>query len=1362
MRMKRIGLTIISFYCVVSLIQAQLDNMRFLSLSTNDGLSQMSVLQIVQDSDGFLWFGTRNGLNRYNGYDFEVFKFNSDNSETISDNHISSLCEGVEATLWVGTMNGLNRMDRNKGTFERDFSSTITTGAHFPEKMHIFSLFFDTKGCLWIGAGPGLYIYDTLKNNIVHLTLGGLLDNNPVRSIAEDRQGNIYLGTTYGGMLVVDGDFNLSARFINEADNDLSLSENFVSSIYFDSNEQLWVGTRYGGLNLFDLGQKTFRRYTKNNSGLSNNEIRCIEEDGLGNLIIGTFGGLNVLNKEDDQFTVYNRLRQAEGGLSHFSIYSVLYDHSGILWIGSYSGGINYFYPYNYRFRFHDPSLPENSLFGTIGPMVEKDHLIYIATEGGGLLKYHPYEEKYRYYFIEEGDPVPYYENIIKSLFLDGDVLWCGTAMGKIYSFDLRTNTFTKRYNLERSDVIYTLFKDQMDNLFVGSVGTKGLIKITPKGEYISEFPLQGGESVSFHNVRAFYPVDAHSYLIGTRNDGLFFYDSKTLKLIPYADQKESTSEYITSIVKMGEESYWIGFFGGGIAELDLNNGYSRNFDLTNGMPDDKVCSMLEGRQGMLWISTLTGLVEFDTQKELFRNYTFESGIKVNEFSLHASLKRSNGHLYFSGNNGFISFNPEDISPNPFLPPVYLTELTVNNRPVVFSDGNPFLERPLSLTDQITLKYDEANFTLSYVALNYIFPERNHYAYRLDGFDEEWIDAKRRRTAFYTNIPPGDYVFRVKAANNDGAWNEEGTQIRIKVLPPFWKSAWAMMGYVVLFVSLLVGLLRHFKMKETFKNDLHRKQIEKQAVEDFHKERMQLFTNFSHELRTPLTLIYAPLQDLLTQPGIEAGMKTTLNLIFRNAERLMNLVNQLMDFRKREDGKLELSANRNNYALFIEEMMLAFSVLAKKRNIQLVFDGSQVIKDSLFDADLMEKVFFNLLSNAFKNVQDGGQIVVSLKMGGHPENQLPAYLLKAPFAPRSDSFVYINISDNGIGVPAESLQRIFDPFYQLRSKDSAINPGTGLGLSLSKGIVEMHDGLIWAESISGEGATFRLILPFLDAAGHAEKSEIGAKQSESSFVVEDMVDKSFERDVSPNRGTVLIVEDNREVRAYLVQLLQPFYLILQAQDGQVALEVARKRMPDLILSDIMMPVMDGVEFCLKLKQDLAISHIPVIMITARSSFAHIQEGFQSGADDYITKPFSSDLLLLKVKNMLATRERMKALFSKRFSSESLGISVVSADEGFMQKMSEFIQTNLSNPDLNIDLFCREVGVSRANLYRKMKALTGLSANEYIRNIRLETGARLLKETDLTVAEVSERVGFNSPAYFSSCFKSLYKIAPKDY
>lgn len=1353
------------YLCVLlslfALISTKGEDRLFMSLSTNDGLSQISVLQIIQDSDGFLWFGTRNGLNRYNGYEFEVFRYDSNDSKTLGDNHISSLCEGSDGVLWVGTMNGLNKMNRYTGLFERDFAETDACKDKFPQGMHIFSLYMDSSNRLWIGAGAGLYVYDSDTNAIEIVRLDGLLSHNPVRSIVEDKFGNIYLGTTYGGMIVVDSEKNLLKQYINEPRNEQSLSENFITSLFFDSKDNLWAGSRFKGVNLLRENSAAFIRYNKSNSSLSNNEARCFEEDDSGNILIGTFGGLNVLNPDSDSITVYNQVRREDGYLNHFSIYSIFKDNSGIVWIGSYSGGINYYGPYNSIFNFHDPSLSDNQTFGIVGPMVEKDKYIYIATEGAGLLRYDIQTKEYKYFFIESGNPVPYFENIIKSLYLDGSYLLCGTALGEVYSFDIKTHKFTKIASLERDDVIYAVFKDSSRNLYIGSVGSNGLKKIGADGESQFEFVVNDGELVSFNNVRSFYAIDETTFLIGTRSEGLFLWDTREQKVRKYSENAYFTGGYITSILKSKDGSYWISSLGGGLGRLDLEKGYVKISDSYEGLSDKNVYALLEDDQGTLWMSTLTGIVEFNREEEAFRSYTFASGIRVNEFSPHAAMKSKSGLLYFSGNNGFISFDPLKMRLNPFVPPVYLTDLTVNNRLVKPSKENSILVEPLSQASAITLKHFESNFTISYTALSYVFPERSEYAYKLEGFDDEWIDAKTRRAAFYTNIPPGEYVFKVKASNNDGVWNEEGAQINIKVLSPIWKTGWAFLGYFLILVSLIVGFFWHFKMKEKFKNDLHRKQVEIKSIETFHKESVQLFTSFSHELRTPLTLIYAPLQDLIHRTDLEVGLKGVLESIYRNTERLLSIVNQLMDFRKKEEGKLSLNLERGNYRSFLEEMVLAFSVLSKKRDVHLVLDVLDDTKDSMFDSDLMEKVFFNLLSNSFKNIDEGGKVQITLKnieesdvIGIHKQDESSSLVVP--------NYLKIVVSDDGVGVPQENLSQIFDPFFQVKNENHEVTSGTGLGLSLSKAIIELHKGYIWAESKSETGVSFVIILPLFEASGENNVEDAYQIKQYDSFEPTPAKNELDYKNSKLYQWTILIVEDNVEVRSYLFSLLSPFYEVIEAEDGKSALTLAHDKMPDLILSDVMMPVMDGVTFVQEIKKDLNTSHIPVILITARTAFVHIQEGFQSGADDYITKPFSSELLLLKVRNRLQTRERTKSLFSKRFSAESMGISIVSADDTFLQKISEFITQNISNPDLNVELFCQEVGMSRANLYRKMVALTGISANEFIRNFRLETGAKLLKETDLSIAEVADNVGFNSPAYFSTCFKAIYKVSPKDY
>ena len=1336
--------------------------MRFLSLSLKEGLSQISVLQIYEDSDGYLWFGTRNGLNRYNGYEFEVFRNVQSDPFSLGHNHITSLCEAGDGSLWVGTMMGLYIMDRYSGVFQRDFTGLKTNGREMPAHQHIYSIFRDVSGRMWVGFEDGLYLFDFKKETCTHINPNGLLEKNPVRAVLEMDNGNFLLATTNTGLICLDETHQIVKHYQNNTLNDESISSNFITTLFINGSGDLWVGTRYDGLNKLIKGTDRFIKFNTNNSGLSNNEIRCVEDGNDGNILVGTFNGLNELNQRTGSIQVYNKYRKKEGDLNHFSIYSILKDKAGTIWVGSYSGGINYHSPFYHRFKFHDPGNEGIQVFGIVGPMVEHNGVIWIATEGGGLVRYDKGIETYHYFRMENTPQSPYFENIIKALFLDGDTIWCGTAKGAVFSFDINKKTFKKRYELNRADVVYSLHKDLDGNLYIGTIVDMGLTMIKPNGEQVSDFLLKDGTSIRFSDVRMFYEVNPFVFLIGTRYQGLYQYNSREQTVQHFFNDANMPGEYITSVIRTSNNRIWVGTFGGGIGEFVLGNGFVSKFNTSHGLLNDYVCSMQEGNNGRIWISTTAGLSEFDVVTGKFRNFTHLNGIRVNEFTLHSSLKSESGVLYFSGNNGFISFNPSRINTNSFVPPVYLTNLTVNNRLISVSEGSKILTKPLSQTKSFVLKHDDANFTISYNALNYIFPERNHYAYMLEGFDSDWIDAGIRRTAYYTNIPHGNYTFRVKASNNDNVWNERGCFVHIKILPPLWKTKGAYVGYFVLFFLLFGAVLRYFKVKQRLENDLHRKQLEKQTLEEFHQERMQLFTNFSHELRTPLTLILGPLDDLLNRVDADGSLKETYRLMHRNAIRLYNLVNQLMDFRKKEQGKLSLNLKVGNYKAFIQELMIAFSAMGKERNISLGLKCDDHIPDCMFDPELMEKVIFNLLSNSFKSTPDGGSVELFLNLvTPQMVNDRYADMYKLPVK-CPNQLLEIVIKDSGIGIDSSELEKIFDPFYQVKKTGAEKTPGTGLGLSLSRGIVELHQGAIWAGNNPSGGALFQLVLPVFPPDDDTITPH-NVSQSAQEFIADELDHQNKEgSDELTGKFTILIVEDNNDVRLYLEQILKAQYGILLAVNGQQGLEMADKHLPDLILSDVMMPKMDGLEFCALIKKRVSTSHIPVILITARSSFMQIREGLETGADDYITKPFSGRLLQLKVRNLIMLRERMKELYGKRFTAESLGIKVASADENFLRIISDFIQHNLSNPELNIDLFCNEVGMSRANLYRKIKAVTGFAPTEFVRNVRLETAASLLKETEMNISEIADQVGFSSLSYFSNCFKSLFNKSPKEF
>ena len=651
------------------------------------------------------------------------------------------------------------------------------------------------------------------------------------------------------------------------------------------------------------------------------------------------------------------------------------------------------------------------------------------------------------------------------------------------------------------------------------------------------------------------------------------------------------------------------------------------------------------------------------------------------------------------------------------------------------------------------MDYNESNITFDYRALNFIRSDQNQYAYYMEGFDKNWIHVSNRTMAHYTNLPAGKYIFHVKACNNDNVWNEEGICVRLEVLPPPWKTWWAIGIYILILLGITVSYLHYLKVRIKLTNDVHIKQMEQENSEKLHNDRINLFTNFSHELRTPLTLIIAPLEELLNRPDLPSTIKKPLELMYSNSKRLLFLINQLMDFRKKEAGKMNLRAAEGNFSKFIEEIVLAFKELTHSKGITLSYDMTDNPVNLWYDRGLMEKVLFNLLSNAIKNTPNGGKIEIGITYNEE----------------RSHS-ILLTIKDTGIGIPEDKLSAIFDPFYQVNESDSS-TPGTGIGLYLTKAIVEMHKGRIYVESVLEQGSTFFVELPLGNA--HLSTDEIieNYKDSENITRYTNLSLTEFDSDEQPDeteehtknkKHTILIVEDNKELRHYMKRNLATLYNIIEAADGEEAKIKSFSYMPDLIVSDIMMPRTDGIQLCRIIKNDLRTGHIPVILLTARTTVLQVEEGLKIGADDYITKPFNMMHLKARIVNLLTSREKLKDLYSKNFNTHDIGANITSADDRFLQKLYSVMEENISNPELNIEKFCNEIGMSKTNLYYKIKQLTNFSPTEFMRRSRLQMAARLLIEKKITVSEVSTLVGFNSHSYFCSCFKAVYGCSPTEY
>lgn len=1332
----------------------------FSTISLQHGLSQITANCIFQDSQGYIWIGTRGGLNRYNGYEFEVFKNQLNNPHSLSENHVSCMNEDDKGNLWIGTSNGLNKLNRSTGRIDRiifEHKKGKNSNLNF-----ILSLLFDSDSqSLWIGSIAGLKQL-SLKDMSVKTIEIPVVGNTPVHTIIR-RDNKFYLGTDKG--LIISGyPGNGTKVFDVNSPDGSKLPDDLIRDMIFDSNGRLWIATRNGGVAVLQNDEKSFV-IVDEKSGLTNNFVRTLAVSPDGKILAGTFNGLNVIDPESYQVIKrYDSYIPEKNELSHYSILDVFFDKSGGLWVGTYGGGVSYSNPYENRFRFIDPNKNLSNVLGVMGPMIEFAGKIYVASEGGGLIEYDEYTgltQQYRIY----NSPYNYDQNIIKSLYLDGDKILCGTNLGTVYAFHIPTKRFSLFHDFREEKTIYYISRSVDGELIVGSVSTAGLNIFRKDNSIENSFYVKGYHGdFTFSNLRTILQIDKDTWFIGTRANGIYKYNLKTGEMMQYENLSKDKSlpdNYISTLFRDSRNTIWAGTYGGGLCKYNKERDEWQTIDTNNGLQNNYVCQIVEDANKNLWISTINGISMYNPVTGRFRNYSYQNGIKVNEFSQQSGIVLKNNSIVMGGNNGFIIFRPQDLRLNSYVPPIVFGNLYVNNNLVQSEDITHILKQPLNEQKEITLQYDQSNFSIEFCALSYVNSQNNKYEYMLEGFDKGWNKVGSRRMAYYTNIPAGKYTFRVKASNNDGVWNTGGRSISIIVLPPFWKTWWAYGLYLLLGGGIAYLIIYYNNKKRELENNVKIKQIEVQTKEAFHQERTKLFTNFSHELRTPLTLILSPLDDLLEGKTNDRETTKTLRTMRENAQRMLRLVNNLMDFRKNESGMLQVHVAKTNISVFIADMFQAFEEMAQKRNI--LYTLKQPPRDLMasIDKDLIEKVLFNLLSNAFKNTEDNGQVTldVSLIDASATKASLPAHVNWLPDA--NSSYIRVKITDNGIGIQEEDLEKIFAPFYQVAQNEHATS-GTGLGLSLSKSIVELHQGVIWVESQYGAGASFCFLLPtnkdlFLPQEFDSQPVEKILPQSEVA-TNHDLVQSGS----MLKKYKILVVEDNKEIRNYVLSHLSTHYFTIEAANGKAAYEKALIEVPDMIITDLMMPKMGGMELTKALRENKTTAHIPIIMITARAMAEDKIEGYETGADDYITKPFSGSVLLSRVKNIFDSREKLKTHFEKRLSVTDLGIDAVPADERFIQELYLYIESNISNPDLSVDGLCTHFNMSQSNFYRKIKNITSNSPKDIIKNYRLEMASKMLLETDLSISDVYIATGFNSIAYFSNTFKAHFGESPSDY
>ncbi|KAA6343139.1 Sensor histidine kinase TodS, partial [termite gut metagenome] len=1261
-----------------------------------------------------------------------------------------------------GTMNGLNRLNLQTNQITR-YNQDAFSSSNEHKNVWITDLYIDKQENLWIAANKGLYIYQSDANAFQVIDPDGELHQKHIVSIKQDSRGNMLIGTMQDGLYIYDE----NRQFVHQYKKDNSkesLTGNYITAIYEDLQGYYWIGTRQSGLNKIDKSSGMVSSFTTHNSHIGNEYIRNIIEY-EGNLVLCTWDGLTILNPQTNLFSRYTNYEKEKGGLNHFSVYSTYVDKANTFWVGTYSGGVSYSNPINNRFQFHNPKTESNISFGILGAMdFQEDHTLWIASEGGGLLSLDRKTNKFSHYLIEPHSKTWSDHNIIKSVMVEDNLIWCGTQKGTLYKFDTHTKTFSLFYSFQKNISIYTIIRSLDGTLWVGTTDNDGLVRFTKNNKKVETF-LADSTPVTIPSIRNFLELRKNVFLIGTHLDGLFLLDMNKGTLVRYNPQLENGynlyNEYVTSIVKDPFDRIWIGTYGGGFCLYNEKEGIKEHYTIAEGLSDDNICSAVWGLDNKLWLSTGNGISSFEPSTKQFVNYTDRNEIEINEFSIKGGIRLSNNEFFFSGSHGLLSFCPEQLTQNTFIPPVIFTSLAVNNKTIAPEDESHILSEKVYSASEIILKPNQNNFSITYVALNYLYPYQNTYAYKLEGYDKDWNYVGNRQEAFYTNLAPGYYTFQVKASNNDGIWNEVGKSVSIHILTPVWQTWYAYLIYILAFLAIFYTVYRYLYIKRKLERDLIEKQKEQQREEESHQARIRMFTNFSHELRTPLTLIISPLEEILQRVDLSNSIKGTLQMVHNNTQRLLLLVNQLMDLRKNQSGNMQLRITNGNLYQFIQEIYIAFNQIAEKNQILFNLYSDTAKIDGYFDRSLLEKIVFNLLSNAFKHTQQGDSVSIHLQ-----ECTLKQIYDLFPNKPvtglntHADKYVCLEVKDTGKGINDSEKPFIFSPFYQGKNEMEQNRTGTGIGLSLVLSILKLHQGVIWVEDNQPKGSVFRLLIP-IDQSIYS-REQIITETSTLPIIQEENTIEEPETIALKHRYLILVVEDNDEVRRYVKQRLEPYFDVLEADNGVKAFGIIEETLPDLVISDIMMPQMDGLQLCALIKQDIRTGHIPVIIITAKSMIMHIKEGFQCGADDYVVKPFNMDVLLYRIRNILAARERLKELYGKRFSLESLGIETTSIDERFMQKFFEIIEKHIANSELNVGVLCKEIGMGRASFYRKLKAITGLSPIDLIRNKRLEIAAKMLTDTDMTISEISFKVGFNSNTYFTTCFRTLYGISPTEY
>lgn len=1382
--MKKLIPAIITLLILVSPFHVKAQTGRF--YSTDKELSNSLINQVYQDKKGFIWIATENGLNRSDGARFSTYKHVASDSTSIKNNYVRTLFEDSFGRFWIGCINGLQIYDRATDSF-KEVHIRRRDGRANP---HITSIVERTNGDIWIAtSGQGVISLKKGRETQEFQTESALIEkmhSNFLNVIFEDSKQNLWIATEDKGVFCYSPERKTMKHF--KAPQDLSSDD--VYAISEDRKGNIYLGTLTGGLFKLPAESKgsKFQPVPYKKNVLLN--IRTLMIDKQGRLFIGTDGeGLKEYNATKNRIED-SEINAAPFDFSKSKIHSLIEDKDGNLWLGIFQKGIilipgtpNKFGYYGYK------SIRKNTIGSScvMAICTDKSGMTWVGTDNDGLYAINDKGEQLAHYSPQAGNPhsVP---GTIMCIFEDSNQdLWIGSYFNGLAKLNKHTgqceyitSLSSKGANNGGNEKVLCLTEDNDKNLWVGTYGS-GMYKMNLNNRTVTHYESTRSENDDWSINKL--PNDWINCIMKDRNGilwigtykGLSCFNTKKKTFINYKNLNNLLPGYVVyTLLEASNGNIWAGT-SEGLACFDKKQSSITHFTTTNGLPSDVICGLAEDERGNIWISTHQGIAKLIVKAKKFINYYACDGIQGNEFTRGAVFKDIRGKIYFGGTNGITSFFPKEITEQKKELKVIITELSISNHVVRKGDksgNNVITDTSVMDADRFTLAHNENTFSIEFSVLEFNNPERISYQYKIDELGNEWISNRPgvNRVTF-SNLNPGKYTFRIRACDHDNYSNIR--TVTIIITPPWFQTWWAIIIWSIFSVAIIYAITMYLLSRIRHKQELLKREHQEQISE----AKLQFFINISHEIRTPMTLIISPLEKLIAE---NSSKQTTYLMIYRNAQRILRLINQLMDIRKLDKGQMHLKFRETDIVGFIDDLMQTFDYQAQKKNISFTFASSlstdksaevslqtTVRKEELkvwVDLNNFDKVLLNVFSNAFKYTPEGGSISVELTTG-HDEN------IRGPLK----NYFEISVSDTGIGIDQNKIEQIFERFYQIDNDLTKSNFGTGIGLHLSRSLVQLHHGIIRAENRKdAPGTRFIIRLPL--GCDHLEIDEledpseipslkpISMEKEAAQYAASQGEEDHTKKMKARTHYRILVVEDDDEIRHYICNELNEEYHIAECVNGREALEYTLKEKPDLVISDVMMPEMDGITLCRKIKQNININYIPVILLTAKSKQEDRLEGLEIGADAYLVKPFNTELLRTTIGNLLSNRERLKSKYigGKQVDEKMAKIEMKSSDEALMEKIMRTINEHLSDPALNVELLAANAGMSRVHMHRKLKELTNQSARDFIRGIRLKQAATLFQEKDLTISEVAYATGFANLSHFSNSFKEFYGVSPTEY